>query len=61
MELFNVHLDIGLDIQDSMGRHEVGLVENSQKVPINNEKGCIFTSKFFINKVCKMLCFQKFA
>ena len=43
--------DIGLDIQDSMGRHEVGLVENSDKVPVNDDKGCKFSSKFQINKV----------
>ena len=53
-----IFLDIGLDIQDAMGRHEVGLVENSQKDPINNEKGCVFTTNFFINKVGnRQICF----
>jgi len=42
---------VGLDIQDSMGRHEVGFVENTDKIPINNGEGCIFTSSFRINKV----------
>jgi len=42
---------IGLDIQDSMGRHDVGFVENTNKVPINQGNGCIFTSSFRIAKV----------
>jgi len=42
---------IGLDIQDSMGRHEVGFVDNTDKTPINDGEGCIFTSSFKINKV----------
>nr|CAB3243438.1 endoplasmic reticulum-Golgi intermediate compartment protein 1 [Phallusia mammillata] len=42
---------LGMDIQDSMGRHEVGLVENTDKVPINQGEGCLFTSRFNINKV----------
>ncbi|XP_076825366.1 endoplasmic reticulum-Golgi intermediate compartment protein 1-like [Clavelina lepadiformis] len=42
---------LGMDIQDSMGRHEVGLVENSDKLPVNQGRGCLFTSSFQINKV----------
>jgi len=42
---------LGMDIQDSMGRHEVGLVENTDKVPVNDGKGCLFTSSFQISKV----------
>lgn len=42
---------LGMDIQDSMGRHEVGLVENTEKVPMNDGKGCLFSCKFHINKV----------
>jgi len=42
---------VGLDIQDSMGRHEVGFVDNTDKVPINGGEGCIFTSSFKVNKV----------
>ena len=42
--------DIGLDIQDDMGRHDVGYVEND-KVEINHGKGCLFTSNFNIKKV----------
>jgi hypothetical protein len=43
--------DVGLDIQDEMGRHEVGFVENTSKDPLNGGKGCLFTSTFYINKV----------
>ncbi|ELT87978.1 hypothetical protein CAPTEDRAFT_224400 [Capitella teleta] len=42
---------IGLDIQDDLGRHEVGFVDNTDKVPINNNEGCRFKSSFKINKV----------
>ncbi|XP_039257669.1 endoplasmic reticulum-Golgi intermediate compartment protein 1-like [Styela clava] len=42
---------VGLDIQDEMGRHEVGLVDNTNKVPINEGAGCLFTTSFHINKV----------
>lgn len=42
---------VGLDIQDEMGRHEVGHIENSMKVPLNNGYGCRFEGEFSINKV----------
>ncbi|XP_072177725.1 endoplasmic reticulum-Golgi intermediate compartment protein 1-like [Diadema setosum] len=42
---------VGLDIQDDMGRHEVGYVDNTNKEPINDKKGCRFYSDFTINKV----------
>lgn len=42
---------VGLDIQDEMGRHEVGLVENANKIPINEGAGCLFSTSFQINKV----------
>ncbi|XP_071033182.1 endoplasmic reticulum-Golgi intermediate compartment protein 1 isoform X3 [Parasteatoda tepidariorum] len=43
---------IGLDIQDEMGRHEVGFVENTEKVPVGpDNKGCRFEGSFYINKV----------
>ncbi|XP_078484952.1 endoplasmic reticulum-Golgi intermediate compartment protein 1 [Ciona intestinalis] len=42
---------LGMDIQDSMGRHEVGMVDNSEKVPTHDGNGCLFTSRFQINKV----------
>ncbi|RWS15749.1 endoplasmic reticulum-Golgi intermediate compartment protein 1-like protein, partial [Dinothrombium tinctorium] len=42
---------LGLDIQDDMGRHEVGFVENTEKTPIEDGKGCLFVAKFYINKV----------
>merc|ERR1711972_685593 len=40
----------GIDIQDDMGRHEVGFVENTIKTPIG-EEGCLFEAKFHINKI----------
>ncbi|XP_067132010.1 endoplasmic reticulum-Golgi intermediate compartment protein 1-like [Centruroides vittatus] len=42
---------VGLDIQDDMGRHEVGFVENTEKTPLNNGAGCRFEGKFYVNKV----------
>ncbi|XP_043247437.1 endoplasmic reticulum-Golgi intermediate compartment protein 1-like isoform X2 [Amphibalanus amphitrite] len=57
----NVHLKIslprlkceyvGLDIQDDQGRHEVGMVQNTEKTPIVDGKGCLFSADFHINKV----------
>ncbi|KAK3862931.1 hypothetical protein Pcinc_031253 [Petrolisthes cinctipes] len=41
---------IGLDIQDDLGRHEVGFVENTVKNPIG-EEGCLFEANFLVNKV----------
>ncbi|KAG8004145.1 Endoplasmic reticulum-Golgi intermediate compartment protein 1, partial [Nibea albiflora] len=42
---------VGLDIQDEMGRHEVGHIDNSMKVPLNRGDGCRFEGEFTINKV----------
>ncbi|XP_041370107.1 endoplasmic reticulum-Golgi intermediate compartment protein 1-like [Gigantopelta aegis] len=43
---------IGLDIQDDMGRHEVGFRDNTQKFPLGAAKeGCRFESFFLINKI----------
>lgn len=42
---------VGLDIQDEMGRHEVGHIDNSMKVPLNQGYGCRFEGEFTINKV----------
>lgn len=42
---------VGLDIQDDLGRHEVGHIEDTSKEPINEGKGCRFTAKFLVNKV----------
>lgn len=57
----NVKLDItlprmrcdhlGLDIQDEMGRHEVGFQENTNKEEINAGDGCKFQASFNVNKV----------
>jgi len=41
---------VGLDIQDDMGRHEVGMVENTNKLPVG-ENGCLFEANFQINKI----------
>lgn len=42
---------LGLDIQDEMGRHEVGHIDNSMKIPLNQGVGCRFEGEFTINKV----------
>ncbi|GFT27797.1 endoplasmic reticulum-Golgi intermediate compartment protein 1 [Nephila pilipes] len=43
---------LGLDIQDEMGRHEVGFVENILKTALGSkEEGCRFEGRFYINKV----------
>jgi len=42
---------IGVDIQDELGRHDVGFVENTVKTPFNGGKGCVFESVFHINRV----------
>lgn len=42
---------VGLDIQDEMGRHEVGHIDNSMKIPLNQGAGCRFEGEFTINKV----------
>lgn len=42
---------LGLDIQDEMGRHEVGFQENTHKEEINHGDGCVFYGQFNINKV----------
>lgn len=44
-------IDIGLDIQDDMGRHEVGYVDSVIKDPLNDGEGCRFQAKFQVNKV----------
>lgn len=46
-----VILDVGIDIQDDLGRHEVGFIEDTQKTEWNNGKGCIFETRFYINRV----------
>ncbi|XP_062591964.1 endoplasmic reticulum-Golgi intermediate compartment protein 1-like [Saccostrea cucullata] len=42
---------LGLDIQDDMGRHEVGFQDNTQKFDVNGGTGCRMESHFLINKV----------
>ncbi|VDK28236.1 unnamed protein product [Gongylonema pulchrum] len=41
---------IGVDIQDDNGRHEVGFVQNTEKVPIA-ASGCRFEANFEVSKV----------
>ncbi|ETN80279.1 hypothetical protein NECAME_02411 [Necator americanus] len=41
---------LGVDIQDENGRHEVGFVDKTEKIPLEND-GCRFKSRFEINKV----------
>ncbi|VDI33449.1 endoplasmic reticulum-Golgi intermediate compartment protein 1 [Mytilus galloprovincialis] len=42
---------VGIDIQDDMGRHEVGFQDDTQKIEVNEGKGCRMESHFVINKV----------
>lgn len=46
-----IFLDLGLDMQDSSGRHEVGAAENVTRLPVNNDEGCHFKARFKINRV----------
>lgn len=45
-----VSSDVGVDIQDDMGRHEVGYIKDTVKAPYG-EGGCNFQTVFQINKV----------
>lgn len=47
----SISIVLGIDIQDDLGRHEVGHVEDEFKVPMNNGKGCRMKVKFKINRV----------
>ncbi|XP_035706942.1 endoplasmic reticulum-Golgi intermediate compartment protein 1 [Folsomia candida] len=52
IELPNLKCEyLGVDIQDDLGRHEVGFVDNTEKTPLNSGNGCRFHSTFQINKV----------
>ena len=42
---------LGVDIQDDLGRHEVGFIEDTIKKDINKGQGCRMRVKFKINKV----------
>jgi len=42
---------LGLDIQDDLGRHEVGFVEDTSKNDINDGQGCRMKTIFRINRV----------
>lgn len=45
-----LNLDIGIDIQDDNGRHEIGFVRNIEKIQIGTN-GCRLKGKFEISKV----------
>jgi hypothetical protein len=52
ISLPRLHCDyVGLDIQDDLGRHEVGFVDNVNKEPLSDEVGCRFQANFKLNKV----------
>ena len=42
---------MGIDIQDDLGRHEVGFIDNTLKTPENNGAGCRINAQFKINRV----------
>ena len=47
---------LGIDIQDDMGRHEVGFIENTIKTPLGiDQEGCLFEARFHINKVLSII------
>lgn len=46
-----LNLVIGIDIQDDLGRHEVGFHENTIKTPDNNGAGCRVNASFKIARV----------
>ncbi len=46
-----MNLDLGIDIQDDLGRHEVGFHENTIKTPENNGVGCHINATFKIVRV----------
>lgn len=47
----NSDLVLGIDIQDDLGRHEVGFHENTFKTPENNGAGCRINATFKIARV----------
>lgn len=57
LQVFFFCSDVGLDIQDDMGRHEVGFQDNTVKVP-QEGGGCRFESHFLINKVISKLVYK---
>jgi len=42
---------LGIDIQDDLGRHEVGFLDNTVKMPDNNGAGCRINATFNIARV----------
>ncbi|CAF1132667.1 unnamed protein product [Didymodactylos carnosus] len=44
-------INLGIDIQDDLGRHEVGLLDHIVKTPENDGQGCRIVASFRITKV----------
>lgn len=42
---------LGLDLQDDLGRHEIGHIEDTSKVSFNKDLGCRMNVAFKINRV----------
>lgn len=42
---------LGIDIQDDLGRHEVGFLDNTKRIPENNGAGCRINASFTIARV----------
>lgn len=52
ISIMNIGCDyVGIDIQDDLGRHEVGFIDNTLKSPENNGVGCRINASFKINRV----------
>lgn len=52
ISVFNMQCKyLGLDIQDDLGRHEVGFIKDQVKSDINQNQGCRMKTAFSINKV----------
>jgi len=52
ISIFNISCKyLGLDIQDDMGRHEVGFIEDTNKIDIEYGNGCRLRAAFQVNRV----------
>lgn len=47
----SIRLDVGIDIQDDLGRHEVGFHDNTMKIDEKDGVGCRLNASFSINRV----------
>ena len=46
-----INLDLGIDIQDDLGRHDLAFHENTVKIPENGDRGCRINATFSIARV----------